>query len=449
MVKPKIFGIGLSKTGTSSLARALEILGYKTRDYPGIERYVRGDVSSVDAEMIESNDAVTDTPIPSFYRELDARYPRSKFILTVREREGWLVSCRKQFTEKLAERQNEAHKNLFIDLYGTDVFDEQKFRRGYDRFVAGVLEYFAARTGDLLVIDVTAGEGWEKLCPFLSKPIPDVPFPKANVTSIRWIDIAEVVSLAKRAGDELWSATDAALAAAGGGPGAPDADPRGKVAAKAPSKLFTRALAALVGGDAGTVRRAKAAAHDVVARGLRRLTPQIPVLSRGEQVDAYAVRARWNHAWLVDVSLASPPHDVANETVVSIALIEDGRPIYGVVFAPQRDVLYFGKLGQGAYRVSGGNAPTKLASRSRGPQPDHTPPRAADDRRVTPTAIALCECLAQDDKRCVCDEPSTEWNTAAAHAIARVLGRKFVERETREELKYNTPTMSNHGFFLD
>jgi uncharacterized protein YdhG (YjbR/CyaY superfamily) len=30
-----------------------------------------------------------------------------------------------------------------------------------------------------------------------------------------------------------------------------------------------------------------------------------------------------------------------------------------------------------------------------------------------------------------------------------VLGRKFVERETREELKYNTPTMSNHGFFLD
>jgi len=48
----KIFGIGLSKTGTSSLAHALEILGYKTRDYPGLERYAPGDLSCIDARLI-------------------------------------------------------------------------------------------------------------------------------------------------------------------------------------------------------------------------------------------------------------------------------------------------------------------------------------------------------------------------------------------------------------
>ncbi|MCS6787192.1 MAG: hypothetical protein NZ524_09210, partial [Thiobacillaceae bacterium] len=180
----KIFGIGLSKTGTSSLASALELLGYRVKDYPGIEVYRPGDLSCLDPSLFERYDALTDTPIPSFYRELDRAFPGAKFILTVREREAWLKSCAKQFTEKLAAKQTEAHNRLFIDLYGTAVFEPHKFAAGYDRFVAGVLDHFKHRPQDLLVLDVTAGEGWEKLCPFLHKDIPDLPFPKANVTAI-------------------------------------------------------------------------------------------------------------------------------------------------------------------------------------------------------------------------------------------------------------------------
>src|SRR5207247_6666629 len=149
-----------------------------------------------------------DTPIPSFYRELDVRYPNSKFILTVRDREGWLKYCKKQFTQRLAEKQNEAHKRLFLDLYGTDVYDEQKFISGYETFVRGVIEYFKNRPLDLLVIDIAGGDGWEKLCRFLGKPIPDAPFPKANVTQIRWIDIAHVVAIAREAGQEILRSGD-------------------------------------------------------------------------------------------------------------------------------------------------------------------------------------------------------------------------------------------------
>ena len=49
----KIFGIGLSKTGTTSLASALEQLGYRTRDYPGLQSYVPGDLASIDAAVLE------------------------------------------------------------------------------------------------------------------------------------------------------------------------------------------------------------------------------------------------------------------------------------------------------------------------------------------------------------------------------------------------------------
>ena len=121
---PKIFGIGLSKTGTTSLAQALEALGYRTKDNLGVVTYASGDLSSIDLDVVDAHDALTDTPIPSFYRELDAAYPGSKFILTVRDSNGWLMSCKKQFTQPHAERQNEAHRRLFKDLYGTDFFEE-------------------------------------------------------------------------------------------------------------------------------------------------------------------------------------------------------------------------------------------------------------------------------------------------------------------------------------
>jgi 3'-phosphoadenosine 5'-phosphosulfate (PAPS) 3'-phosphatase len=459
----KIFGIGLSKTGTSSLARALELLGYRTKDYPGIDRYIRGDLSSVDLFVIESNDAITDTPVPSFYRELDAKYPGSKFILTVREKEGWLTSCKKQFTTKLAGKQNEAHRNLFVDLYDTDVFDEQKFGLGYDRFVAGVLKYFANRPQDLLIIDVTAGEGWEKLCPFLGKAVPAIPFPKANVTSIRWIDIAEVVDLAKRAGRELGIAAAVPRSANATGSNHVASLSIAKGGGSKPSdSILKRALHKLRGGDAGLLQRSVAAADAVIVKGLSRLTPSIPILLRNERVSDHSERAQLNHLWLVDVSTGARQDAVMPAaSVVSIALIEDGRPIYGVVCALGPDVLYFGKLGQGAYRADSGHPPERLdpaANRLRAEVVPHegqtdavpaTKSRSAGKKLASADALSLCEVLARGETGVVCDTPSTEWDTAAAHAIARVLGRRFVDRESSEELGYNTPEMINHGFRVD
>ena len=127
----KIFGIGLSKTGTTSLARALEILGYKTRDYIGVTKYIAGDLSSVDLQEIDANDAFTDTPIPSFYKQLDEKYPNSKFILTTRNMDDWLRSCKKQFTKRMVERQTEATNQLHTDLYGCFEFDPDKYANGY------------------------------------------------------------------------------------------------------------------------------------------------------------------------------------------------------------------------------------------------------------------------------------------------------------------------------
>ena len=459
---PKVFGIGLSKTGTSSLAHALEILGYRTKDYPGIVRYARGELSSIDLEVIDSHDAVTDTPIPSFYRELDTRYPNSKFILTIREREGWLKSCKKQFTQKLTEKQNDAHKKLFVDLYGTDVFDEQMFSVGYERFVGEALNFFENRTKDLLVMDIAAGEGWEKLCAFLGKPMPEVPFPKANVTQVRWIDIADVVAIAKRAGHELLAAD---VTAPGGGRPSNGGISTDGIAGAGRSRyscgLLRRAVRTLRGGDQAALQRATERAHKSMVKELRGLTPKIPVLSREPGTILDSARARWNHLWLIDASDgASGPRDALGPFTVSIALIEDGRPIYGVVYAPLPDTVYYGKIGYGAFRIDRGGVPEKLEAHTtpssqqtavshNGIEEPFPKSRDAKNTSTAPHALAICACLARNVDSYGCDTRTTEWDTAAPHAIARTLGRKIVDCMSGAELTYNKKDMINQCFMVD
>jgi 3'-phosphoadenosine 5'-phosphosulfate (PAPS) 3'-phosphatase len=441
--RSKIFGIGLSKTGTTSLANALQILGYKTKDNMGVVMYAPGDLSSVDLDVVEAFEAITDTPIPSFYRELDARFSGSKFILTVRDSDGWMKSCKKQFTQRFAKVQTDAHKRLFADLYGTDVFDEQRFASGYERFVDGVRDYFKNRPRDLLIINIAAGEGWGEVCRFLERPVPDIPFPKANVTQVRWMGINEVIAVATQAGLELMQRYDSERPVGFNG------DHRQRTQLHGAKKLFERAVQTVLGEDG--VQAATRAAHKAIVRGLLKLNPEIPVLSRAGDLAPHTVRREWNHLWLVDPldgerAFASG----IGQFSINIALIEDGRPIYGVVYAPATDTIYYGMVGKGAYRRAHGGEPVRLA-----PSGDPNPPATAAAGTREPTtatgrgsmassyALAMCVLSEGTANTRSTFQPSLEWQTAAAHAILNCAGMRVCESESGRELGYNKQDLSN------
>ena len=161
-----MFGIGLSRTGTTSLHLAFEILGFRSRHFLW------------DLKEIESLDAATDTPIARSYQSLDRDYPGSRFILTARDKQSWLASCAKKFAR--TPREGGRVWQLRMDLYGCVRFDAEKFSAAYDRHVEGVKEYFSGRSDQLLIMDICKGDGWEKLCPFLGVPVPDGAFPHRN-----------------------------------------------------------------------------------------------------------------------------------------------------------------------------------------------------------------------------------------------------------------------------
>ena len=180
----KIFGIGLPKTGTSSLNRALEVLGYRSCHFPHDPMTVAQlKAGRYDLSILQQFDALTDVPVPAVFAQLDATWPDSKFILTIRDLDSWLESCRTAPFNSPDELPPEGSVREFyrVLLYGTIAFQADRFAWVYDTHVRRVTEHFSGdSSGRLLVLDIVGGEGWEKLCPFLDVPVPEVPFPHAN-----------------------------------------------------------------------------------------------------------------------------------------------------------------------------------------------------------------------------------------------------------------------------
>ncbi len=168
----KIFGLGLSKTGTTSLTKALCMLGYRVEHNGAM-------FVTEPPEQLTHLDGATDE-LGAAYAALDQQYPGSKFILTVRDVEPWLKSCQHHFRNPIDPDTRVGR--LLTTIYGTTVFEADKFADGYRRHVQQVQDYFRGREGVLLVLDVSHGEVWPKLCQFLEKPVPSEPFPRENVS---------------------------------------------------------------------------------------------------------------------------------------------------------------------------------------------------------------------------------------------------------------------------
>jgi Sulfotransferase domain len=173
----KVFGIGAARTGTSSLGRALVLLGFRHTSWDPVlwDCFERGDYEPIFA-VADRFDSFEDGPWngPDFYRALDRRYPRSKFVLTVRDTESWSASHERHFSTAGSRRIDER--------YRIEGYPERRaaIRRAYDERNEAVRDWFAGRPGDLLVLDVVGGEGWERLCPFLGLAVPAAPFPHVN-----------------------------------------------------------------------------------------------------------------------------------------------------------------------------------------------------------------------------------------------------------------------------
>jgi len=173
----KVFGIGLNKTGTTTLDKCGQKLGFRVK---GCDRGLLIDFRAGEFQrfgsVISRYDLFQDWPWPLMYRYLDVKYPGSKFILTTRVTDlAWLESLKKHSLRT-------GLKNCRLHAYGYEYphQNEAAFLNQYNSHNKEVKEYFSGRSSDFLEICWEKGDGWEKLCKFLGKEVPDIPVPHAN-----------------------------------------------------------------------------------------------------------------------------------------------------------------------------------------------------------------------------------------------------------------------------
>lgn len=173
--EPKIFCIGFHKTGTTSLRDALRILGYSVTGPNGNkDPDIESNVMELISELVDQFDAFQDNPWPILYKELDKKYPLSRFILTLRDEKSWMKSQLSHFGSE------ETPMRRWIYGVGCPEGNEQVYTDRFRAHYREVIEYFEGRSDDLLVLNLAEGDGWQKLCPFLGKKIPKDPFPHSN-----------------------------------------------------------------------------------------------------------------------------------------------------------------------------------------------------------------------------------------------------------------------------
>ena len=206
--------------------------------------------------------------------------------------------------------------------------------------------------------------------------------------------------------------------------------------------------------DASPVTRADLRAHELIVAALGRLRPALPVLSEESAGDtAMQQRAAWPRYWLVDPLDGTKEFVARNgEFTVNIALIDNFRPVLGVVHVPVSGATYSGIPGAGAWREAHDRPPVAIGVR----RPARTPLRVLASRShasmLLPAALAALgphevALAGSSIKLCLVAEgaadlyprlgPTSEWDIAAGQAILEAAGGQVVELASGQPLRYN------------
>ncbi|WP_034911761.1 3'(2'),5'-bisphosphate nucleotidase CysQ [Erwinia sp. 9145] len=185
--------------------------------------------------------------------------------------------------------------------------------------------------------------------------------------------------------------------------------------------------------DNSPVTAADIAAHEVILQGLTRLSPDIPVLSE-EAPPGWDVRRHWQRYWLVDPLDGTKEFIKRNgEFTVNIALIEQGKPVLGVVYAPVLGVMYSAAEGQ-AWKEEGGRReviqirearpPLVVVSRSHADSELEDYLSQLGEHQTIAIGSSLKFCLVAEGKAQLYPRfgPTNIWDTGAGHAVAIAAG---------------------------
>lgn len=216
--------------------------------------------------------------------------------------------------------------------------------------------------------------------------------------------------------------------------------------------------------DQSPLTKADMAAHTIIVNGLRKLEPDIPIISEESELPDYEIRKKWQRFFLVDPLDGTKEFIKKNgEFTVNIALIEGSIPVLGVVYIPAKERLYYADKKDGAWIQNGTSEPQQIShtpydktkaariavSRSHGGNDtkERLEKMGIQVSEEIPYGSSLKICLVAEGKADIYPRfgPTMEWDTAAADAVFRYSGKNGTRNSP---LTYNKPSLKNDEFII-
>lgn len=235
-------------------------------------------------------------------------------------------------------------------------------------------------------------------------------------------------------------------------------------AGKATLEYYDREIEVETKDDNSPLTKADLAAHEVIMNALKEIDPETPVISEEGGIADYNERKDWKKFWIVDPLDGTKEFIKKNdEFTINIALIEDGIPVFGVVYVPAKDVLYYGRQDKGSFKQEGDNEPERIISekadtskplrvvRSRSHGSSELEEKLAEQgitiKEAIPAGSSIKFCLVAEGKADLYPRlgPTMEWDVAAGDCVYRNSAK---QGQHSSPLTYNKPDLKNEGFIL-
>lgn len=163
----KVLGVGLPKTGTTSLHKAFGILGINSIHCP------------LSWDSMIQYEAATDSPCVLWYRRVHQEFPFCRFVYTMREIDSWIESSRNHYARRAPAIEYLKFRRW---IFHRDTFDEAQWKKVYHAHQREVESYCEIHSVQLLHLPIDQRPTWGPLCEFLGVAVPTEPFPHENAT---------------------------------------------------------------------------------------------------------------------------------------------------------------------------------------------------------------------------------------------------------------------------
>ena len=221
--------------------------------------------------------------------------------------------------------------------------------------------------------------------------------------------------------------------------------------------------------DESPLTKADLASHKIITDSIKKITPDIPILSEEEFID-WKIRKKWKKYWLIDPLDGTKEFIKKNdEFTVNIALIENNRPILGVIYTPALNELFYSIKNFGSYKIltkkklntlkeakrisinkKKSNKIKIVGSRSHSnPILDKWVNKNFNEFDILQKGSSLKFCLIAEGSADIYPRfgPTSEWDIAAGHIILEEAGGKLKSIDNKEILYNEKENILNPNFF--